>query len=119
MAEFQEVMRQWGRLCRQHCAERADDCDGCILGGMRADVCSSYPKDNEEDCETIERLVMEWAAEHPVPVYPTWGEWLSTMGLTFCAKYNGVKVYFQRDNKIAEHIPAVIAEKLGIAPKEG
>lgn len=46
VAEFAEVMRQWGRLCAQHCAENADDCDGCLLGGTRADVCGSYAKDN-------------------------------------------------------------------------
>ena len=107
MAGFHEVMKQWGRLCRQHCAENADDCDGCILGGTRADVCGSYARDNAEDAAEIERLVMEWAAEHPEPVYPTWGEWLQTLYKS--QNYAGIFI---------TPIPADIAAKLGIEPKE-
>ena len=100
-------MRQWGRLCTQHCAENADDCDGCLLGGTRADVCGSYAKDNAEDAKELERLVMEWAAEHPEPVYPTWAEYL--MHVYQDVSYARI---------LGETIPADIAEKLGIEPKK-
>ena len=50
---------------------------------------------------------MEWAEEHPEPVYPTWGTWLSE-------KYD----YDLREIMYTP-ILADIAEKLGIEPKEG
>ena len=46
---------------------------------------------------------MEWAEAHPEPEYPTWVEWFNSMGGVDCG----------------EPIPADIAEKLGIKPKEG
>ena len=58
----------------------------------------------------IERKVMSWAAEHPEPVYPTWREWLSEQGVLSAG---GLW------EKAFEPIPADIAEKLGIQPKEG
>ena len=62
-----------------------------------------------------ERIIMDWAAGHPEPVYQTWGEWLERViphgngdtALTFA-------VYAMR-----QPIPADIAEKLGLEPKEG
>ena len=58
---------------------------------------------------------MEWAAEHPEPVYPTWAEFLHE---AFCEKYpmpyrGGAAWYaFLRETPI----PADIAQKLGIEP---
>lgn len=127
MAEFQEVMRQWGRLCTQHCAENTDDCDGCLLGGTRADVCSSYAKDNAEDVEELERLVMEWAAEYPEPVYPTWGDYLLSIGVVKII-HSDIPVELPNGDTIEPsksfdinlniNIRADIAQKLGLEPKE-
>ena len=127
MAEFSEVMRQWGRLCTQHCAENADDCDGCLLGGTRADVCGSYARDNTEDVEELERLVMSWAAEHPEPVYPTWGEWFVEIGAAKRVPIGDPWPVEMADGSMFgpeyeivlaqnERIPADIAQKLGIEP---
>ena len=59
MAEFLEVARQWGRICKAN----GDDCDGCVLrapGGIL--TCRVYaPKQPER----FEKTVMAWAAEHP------------------------------------------------------
>ena len=58
---------------------------------------------------------MQWAAEHPDPVYPTWGEWLVKMGV---AEIGSGMLGIQP--AIAEQpIPADIAGKLGVKPKEG
>lgn len=102
MAEFVEVMWQWGRLCKQNYMLKLG-CDGCLLCGTRANLCGEYAKDTAKSAAEIERLVMEWAAENPGPVYPTWVEWFNSIGGVDCG----------------EPIPAEIAEKLGIEPKEG
>jgi hypothetical protein len=65
---------------------------------------------------SVERTVMSWAAEHPAPVYPTWGEWLMSIGVI-----NGVHPHGAIDalGNLKQPIPADIAQKLGIEPKEG
>lgn len=103
MAEhsFQEVMRQLNRLCShyQNCGENGcpmfDECGN--IGAHCSDPKHSY---------RIEKTVMSWAAEHPEQVYPTWEEWLTTLGV-------------QSYNELSKPIPADIAQKLGIQPKEG
>jgi hypothetical protein len=70
----------------------------------------------------VEAAVMRWAAEHPEPVYPTWGEWLvaqdiiTEYGRIECGG-SGVCGVFT--DKGGQPIPADIAQKLGIEPKEG
>ena len=69
MAEynFQEVMRQWVR------ARKATKC--C---GEENNMLSVYPLEAYDDTliANIEKHVMQWAAEHPEPEYPTWLEYL-------------------------------------------
>ena len=64
---------------------------------------------------------MTWAAEHPEPVYPTWGDWLAEQGVLVCDVSYPNKRYWYAINKqkIEQPIPTDIAEKLGIEPKEG
>jgi hypothetical protein len=67
---------------------------------------------------------MSWAAEHPEPVYPTWCEWLVDKGVVNVARMpvdysGGIVTEIKPSGKMYEHIPADIAEKLGIEPKEG
>ena len=73
------------------------------------------------DYAHVESVVTKWAAEHPEPVYPTWLEWLQSLGY-------GIAYYDESVNppgwvfsfEVAERpIPADIAQKLGIEPKEG
>ena len=70
--------------------------------------------------EEIEKAITDWAAENPEPVYPTWLEWLETMGLVF---YKPITETESRATIFAPEaikpIPADIAQKLGIEPKEG
>ena len=115
MAEFSKVMRQWGRYCKGYTDNHADDCSGCPfeLNGS----CNSYAKDNVQYAEQIEKHVMAWAAEHPEPVYPSWAEWLYSQGLmTDVIDGKGGNFLY---NLASEPIPANIAQKLGIEPKEG
>ena len=99
---FQEVMRQWRRMCAAF-----KNCEECPQ--YREYQCYNTVKRVFEhgDIESLESNVMAWAAEHPEPVYPTWGEYLHTL-------HNEPS-----SRELSKTIPADIAQKLGIEPKEG
>lgn len=101
MAEFSDCMKQFNRMCKYYCLDH------------RHDKCPMYPACNISQCRKIaferprefEGKVMLWAREHPVPKYPSWEEYLCSIG--FCTY-----------NSLSDPIPADIAEKLGLSPKE-
>ena len=123
MAEFTEVMRQARRMCETFCD---GNCSKCPIGNAKALECGITPT-SEMDCKEVERRVMQWAAEHPEPVYPSWEDaWKQIFpnGIDvpcpseYDAKY-GIDC-FKFSCKICKKrpIPAEIAGKLGIRPKE-
>ena len=113
MTDFVQTMRDWSRMCRS----QGDNCTGCdmwkksLSGGLCFCVKDEY---SEEAIKAAEKIVTEWAAEHPEPKYPIWGKYLEKIiphesGETFltfaiCA--------------MQQPIPADIAQKLGIEPME-
>lgn len=102
MAEWMEVMNQFDRMCLYH--QRKHECPmGCPMSGVNISQCRKIAF---ECPDSVERTVMSWAAEHPEPVYPTWGEYLHTL-------HNEPS-----SRELSKPIPADIAEKLGIEPKE-
>ncbi|MBP5710006.1 MAG: hypothetical protein J6W84_03410 [Bacteroidales bacterium] len=118
-------MRQFDRMCKAHAG--CVDCPLAIKGTVET-KCSISSFVEEPDY--IEREVMSWAAEHPEPVYPTWVEWLNSIGLTkhdtgqFCVHKPNLYSYEIKEVDILNEaaykpIPADIAQKLGIEPKEG
>lgn len=124
MAEFTEIMHQARRLCAAH-------------GGMC--ITNNCPLDNGETCRInvdhdgedyneLKRIIMDWAAEHPEPVYPNWEEgWKQIFpnGIdTPCPSEYGKK--YGRDcinlscrSCKQRPMPAEVAEKLGIKPIGG
>lgn len=131
MAEFKEVMRQWRRMCKSFedvAAKEYRPCmEKCPVGAnpVCGELCDATP----EDVEKFEAAIMEWAAEHPEPVYPTWTKWLLNNGILEKVKgnihvvsTNGYQIKnvdaFMETEKGKEPIPANIAQKLGIEPKE-
>ena len=96
MAEFSEVMKQWVRVRKATASD------------IEENVLSVYPLEAYDDAKivNIERNVMTWAAEHPEPVYLTWENWLTTLGV-------------QSFNELSKPIPSDIAQKLGLVQKEG
>lgn len=125
MAQFSEVMRQAKRMCESfsdgHCSE-------CPIGDANVLECG-ITVTSEMDCEEVERRVMQWAKEHPETVYPTWNEWYEENFPD--AYYDGKHIcpVIFSDEKCCDiemdcdkcrdrPIPAEIAEKLGIKPKE-
>ena len=109
MAEFGEVLRQFDRMCKANAG-----CYNCPLHkpDSVSDECSIGAFVN--NYERIEREVMKWAAEHPEPVYPTWQDFLEKYGLGEFVTGTARLVWLRETR-----IPADIAEKLGIQPKEG
>ena len=117
MAEFQEVMREWARMCMgDHKKKTKEDlytCDGCPLRGF---PCHELRR----DWNRVEKIVMAWATEHPEPVYPSWCEWLVDIGV-FPKMLNTIpsRALDAISEGVSKPIPADIAQKLGIEPKEG
>lgn len=96
MAEFVHVMMEWNRMCRS-----CPGCEGC----NRKEDCTMVPSVRDrESVKQIEDTVTAWAKEHPAPVYPTWLEWFESVGVA--------------DMTVHDHIPADIAEMIGLKPKE-
>ena len=116
MAEFQEMVREFHRLCETQRRLHKNTCDKCPIKIATFGTifqCYRYVLERPKESENI---IMSWAAEHPEPVYPTWGEWLMSIGVI-----NGVHPHGAIDTlgNLKQPIPADIAQKLGIEPKEG
>lgn len=108
MSDFVQTMKDWKRMCSAMEKLRPDDsCNGCMLEGYS---CPAIYEDDYIDYDDVEKQVTKWAAEHPEPVYPSVYEWLVSMGLL------GSDMWSASD--LQKPIPADIAEKLGIEPKE-
>lgn len=116
MAEFQEVMREWARMLDAHRHKESIAIEALVQA------------DAFKDAKLVEEIVMSWAAEHPEPIYPTWGEWLQEQGVldveyipSASRTTSTSKSYIQTVKALTPFyrpIPADIARKLGITPKE-
>lgn len=132
MARFTEIVKQAHRMCETYGPHDNDCTTLCPLGrannpaGMKLCECIGFT--DLESAKEIEKRVLAWAAEHPEPVYPSWNE--AWKELFPQAKYIPCpELYFgvegcDHDDKFCVNcksrpIPAEIAEKLGIRPKEG
>lgn len=115
MAEFQEVMRQGKRMC-----ERRDACGSCPI--FKAKIsCPVVCYEDDRPLVNAERIIMEWAAEHPESRYPTWNEWYQECFPDAPLKCRRAFMYTSCgtrtcDECLSEPIPADIAQKLGIKP---
>lgn len=119
MAEFVQTMKDWRRMCMAMEKLRPDDsCCGCPLEGYGCPAI--YEEDSSYvDYADVEKNVTAWAAEHPEPVYPTWGEWLESFGVVEVTKAKDRIITVMMKPELLNSIPADIAQKLGIEPKEG
>lgn len=131
MAEFSEIMKQWRRMCT-YCTEKHGNCIDANCPLACNSTCGELSEATDQEIKEVEKAIMAWAAEHPEPVYPTWGEWLMDNNIIRVAHDDGAP-RFERANgnvsylnnivvqtlKMWQPIPADIAQKLGIEPKEG
>lgn len=121
MAEFTEVMRQARRLCAEQ--QEIECCVKCPMQGKGG--CMVAADVENVDYEDAEQRIMQWATEHPEPVYPSWDEVWKNL-------FPGVKkapcprAFFGCECMVdigctecgSRPIPAEIAEKLGVKLKE-
>ena len=109
MAEFVQTMKDWKRMCSaMEKLHPNDSCAGCRLEGYG---CPAIYEDNSHvDYSDVERNVTAWAAEHPEPVYPSY---LEVFG------WAHKKTWAEIKDILANPIPADMAQKLGIEPREG
>lgn len=70
--------------------------------------------------EAVQELCREFIG-HKKPVYPTWAEWLTERGILISPVpiIDLPYLAYSAGPVSCNHIPAKIAEKLGIEPKEG
>ena len=110
-------------MCRAH-----EECEECPVNMIADMVPSGCLFGSGIDAEYIEEKIMDWAAEHPELRYPSWHEaWKQLFpdgqgspcptdyGMKYEPEWCG-----SNDCKKCKGrpIPADIAEKLGIKPKE-
>lgn len=113
MAEFSEVIKQKKRMCNSTLCCKCDIYHAC---GEDLSHCEPFIINNPQRAEEI---IMRWAAEHPEPVYPTWMAWLINVGaIPKSIRWDEPLVEAVYD-AIQKHIPADLAQELGIKPKEG
>ena len=111
--EICDFLKSWKRMCNS--MTEMNGCEDCpIMKNTHGARCGDMPCEMQ-DVESIAREVEKWAAEHPEPVYPTWWSWLINEGViekgsTYTGAFDQLKT---------TSIPADIAQKLGIEPKEG
>lgn len=104
MAEFVDVIRQFHRMCEANA--------GCVICPLRgkdgeSEMCSISAFVNNP--KRIEGEVMSWAAQHPEPVYPSY---LEVFG------WGHKKTWAEIKDILANPIPADLAKKLNVDPKE-
>ena len=135
MSDFVQMMKDWSRICnsvpgKSECKSLCSDKESGYVCPLRNNgLCSkTIASLTDKDIISGENIITAWAAEHPEPVYPTWAEWLIEQGLAehktvFSHEYHTDALYvtdFDTALKETVHtpIPANIAEKLGLKPKE-
>ena len=63
---FNDVMREWKRMCEYMEEKYKDDCCSyCKLG-----TCGAIWEMERSDWDLIGATIMRWAEDHPVPQYP-------------------------------------------------
>ena len=126
MAEFSEVCKQWRRMCESHICPRKGKPtfeDMCPIILQSRHFSCSIPIEHLLKVEEfvsiehlleLEEIVMEWAAEHPEPVYPSIAKYLEQFGIII--RRDGIlEANFFKAN---EPMNADIAQKLGLEPKD-
>ena len=115
VAEFPDVIEQFDRMCWYY--QRKRECPmACPMNGVNISQCRKVAFEKPKETEEI---VMKWAAEHPEPVYPTWVEWLLSKGILIDKSSSERFPNWIPSFTAYDQIPADIAQKLGIEPKEG
>lgn len=124
MAEFAEIVKQARRICEYY--SKDEDCDSCPLSiektGRDDGLCLTITSIDAQNAIEIERIVTEWAKEHPEPTYPSWEDgWQSLFPDADCPCPNdcfGEECPTDMDctGCVKRPMSKYVAEKLGIKP---
>ena len=133
MSDFVQTMMDWRRMCKAYSTDDESCCYGCPVVDFREYGCGAiFEMEDSTDWERYEGAIREWVAEHPEPVYPSWAEWLHSQSLAhFDSSIEAQKIsdkYRETSKDVPgiwvltafarSPIPADIAQKLEIKPKE-
>lgn len=124
MTEFSEIVKQARRMCEYYSHDRR--CAVCPLSSekssTKSSLCMTITEIDEQDAIEIERIVTEWAKEHPEPTYPSWVVgWKSLFPNASCIPcqnffgevcQEGIDCAECRKKPMSKYV----AEKLGIKP---
>ena len=125
MSDFVQTMKDWRRMCATYSTCDDDCCKGCPVLDYD-NGCGEIYEMGAADWKKYENAIAKWAAEHPEPKYPTWIEWLEEIGVA--GRLPSVEPVFTENQefylrklgftpKAHIPIPADLAEKLGLEPK--
>lgn len=128
MAEFTEIVKQARRLCDYY--SQNEGCRGCPLsrdktGGVSNSLCRTITSIDAQNAIEIERIVTEWAKEHPEPTYPSWEDaWKSlfpNVSNALCPVWFGEECpsNISCNECTKRPMSKEVAEKLGIKPIGG
>ena len=121
MAEFVQIMKDWRRMCKAYTIFK-HECEGCPLENIAEHACGAIFEPEFADVvnwQRLEGIVGKWATEHPEPKYPTWWKYLCMIGLIPDSLGDKTLGEVTVEQLMNTEIPAGIAQKLGIEPKEG
>ena len=111
MAEYNNVIKEFKRMCRYYNGKK-DDCPLYCRGhGCNISHCRMLAFDDKK----FANMVMKWAGEHSEPVYPRWVDWLVQKGVLGCETRQGHDFHFV-EPAMFKPIPAEIAQAHGIEP---
>lgn len=112
MAEFQEVVNEFHRLCKFYDV----NCDDCpirtaSLGTMF--TCARYITEYPDEAE---RIIMKWVKDNPRPIYPSWYEYLTSINVV-SKELPPDKALLVYDLGLLNEMSPAIAEQIGVKPK--
>lgn len=115
MAEWKEVIHNVKRICEL----REGKCGTCRLGAFGCPNNSRFDMTDEKEFDRFAEEVMQWAKDNPEPVYPTWREYLESIGVIVPRKnYTVMDAYALIIGQInTTRISTDIAWKLGLQPR--
>ena len=89
------------------------------VNGVEGTYQITFTTYDEKQYKEVENLCREFIDhKHPEPVYPTWRDYLHSIGVLYNKHTAGGDVTEIHWGNMMTPIPADIAEKLGIEPKE-
>ena len=120
IVDFVQIMKDWRRMCKAYSTDDDSCCEGCPVVDFREHGCGAiFEMEDSTDWQRYADAIMAWAAENPEPVYPTWVEWLLSKGILIDKSSSERFPNWIPSFTAYDQIPADIAQKLGIQPKEG